>query len=99
MFCIIYTDKPDHLEVRMKNRPAHIEYVLSTGNILAGGPFTDDDGEVMTGSLIVLDTNSREEAENWAANDPYTKAGLFAHIEVRAWSHLIGGLADVTPKA
>ena len=99
MFCIIYTDKPDHVDVRMKNRPAHIEYALSAGGILMGGSFTDDTGEVMNGSLIVLDTDSREEAEAWAANDPYTKAGLFERIEVRAWKHLIGGLPDVTQKA
>jgi len=48
----------------------------------------------MIGSLIILDVDTREEAEAWAANDPYAKAGLFERTEIKAFKHLIGGLAD-----
>ncbi len=94
MFCLICKDKPDHVQLRMDNRPAHIEYVLSSGIVAAAGPFTDDDRETMIGTMMLLNVDSRAAAEDFAANDPYAKAGLFASVEVFPWKHLIGGLED-----
>jgi hypothetical protein len=39
----------------------------------------------MAGSLIVFESADLEAAKAWHANDPYVKAGLFAHSEVRPW--------------
>ena len=94
MYSILCFDKPDHLHLRLETRPAHIEYAMTAGKIAMGGPFLADDGETMIGSLIILDVVTREEAEAWAANDPYAKAGLFERTEIKAFKHLIGGLAD-----
>ena len=47
--------------------------------------FLNDDGSVGTGGIIILDTDDREEAELFAANDPYTKAGLFESVEITRW--------------
>ncbi len=94
MFCIICTDKPDSLELRMATRDAHIAYVVAAGaagEVAFGGPFVDDDG-AMVGTLVVLNVESRAEAEAWTANDPYQKAGLFEKTEVHGWQHLLGGL-------
>mgnify|MGYP005698168267 FL=1 len=43
----------------------------------------------MTGSLIILDVGNMEEAKDWAAHDPYTKAGLFQSVELIAWNKVI----------
>jgi uncharacterized protein YciI len=94
MYCIICKDKPEHVHVRMENRPAHIEYVLSSGLVAMAGPFTAEDKETMIGTLIVLNTQDLATAQDWAENDPYAKAGLFESVEVSAWKHLIGGLED-----
>ena len=32
-----------------------------------------------------IEADSRSGAETVAANDPYAKAGLFAHVEIKAW--------------
>ena len=53
------------------------------------GPFLDANG-AMCGSLIVLQVNSVAEAEAWAAEDAYTKADLFASVEIREWKKVIG---------
>ncbi len=85
-FVIYCLDKPDHLQVRMDNRPAHVEYLKAHADkIVAAGPMLTDDGEDMTGSTLLMEFNDRAEAEDWAANDPYAKAGLFASVDIRAW--------------
>jgi len=39
----------------------------------------------MAGSLIIFDAADIDAAKAWHADDPYVKAGLFAHSEVRPW--------------
>lgn len=97
MYCIICTDKPDHLAVRLENRPDHVAYLSGQAAVKAAGPFLAEDGETMIGSMVILDTDSRAAAQAFVDADPYTKAGLFAAVELRPWKHVIGGLAD--PKA
>ena len=55
-----------------------------------GAPYTNVDGSVMSGSMVVIDVADRETAETLVENDPYNKAGLFAQTEVRAWKWLLG---------
>jgi uncharacterized protein YciI len=86
LFALICTDKPGSLAVRKSNRPEHVAYLQRLGDRLAlAGPFTDEDGETPTGSLVVIEAASREAAEQIAAADPYAKAGLFASVEIRPW--------------
>ena len=57
------------------------------------GPFIkSDDGDTMIGTMLVLDVATRQEAQAFADNDPYNKAGLFEAVEIHPWKHLIGGL-------
>jgi uncharacterized protein YciI len=71
-----------------------VSYVLADPSVKTAGPFLADDGETMIGTLLILDVASRADAEAFATNDPYHKAGLFESVEVLPWKHLIGGLAD-----
>ncbi|MEL6550816.1 MAG: YciI family protein [Pseudomonadota bacterium] len=82
-------DKPGALHVRMENRPAHVEYLKSTPAVRMAGPLLDADG-AMAGSLIILEVNDFAEAEAFAANDPYAKAGLFESVRLDPWNKVIG---------
>lgn len=84
LFVVIATDKPDALALRMATREAHFAYARETGVIRIGGPFLDENGD-MRGSLIIFEATDLESARAWHAADPYVKAGLFAHSEVRPW--------------
>jgi len=84
LFVITAMDINDGGALRMATRAAHFEYARETGVIKLGGPFLDADGN-MIGSLIFIEAESIDAAKAWAANDPYAKAGLFAHSEVRPW--------------
>ncbi len=89
MFAIICTDKPGALETRMANREAHLAYVAETGIVELGGPFLDAEGN-MCGSLVILNVENQQEAEDWAAGDPYAKAGLFLKVRIEKWKKVIG---------
>jgi hypothetical protein len=88
LFTLICTDKADRLALRMENREAHLAYLRETGVVKEAGPFLNDEG-AMCGSLIVIEADSREGAEAWAASDPYAKAGLFAKVRIERWNRVI----------
>ncbi len=84
LFVVTAIDLENSLALRMATRAAHFAYARETGVIKLGGPFLNDKEE-MAGSLIVFEAADLEAARKWHANDPYVKAGLFAHSEVRPW--------------
>ena len=84
LFVLTALDKPDSHELRMATRGAHFDFARATGAVKLGGPFLASDGG-MIGSMIVFEAADFEAAKAWAANDPYAKAGLFAHSEIRPW--------------
>ena len=88
-YALICLDKPNALQTRVENRPAHLEHLQSTGVVEQAGPFIDAAGQ-MCGSLIILNVGTKAEAEAWAAADPYAKAGLFQSVMVQEWKRVIG---------
>jgi uncharacterized protein len=89
LIALIARDKPGTIQVRKNNRDAHLAYIESTGVVSQAGPLLDDAGE-MAGSLVILDVTDMAAANDWAANDPYAKAGLFAKFELITWKKVIG---------
>ena len=88
LIALIAKDKENHLETRKANRDAHLAYIRETGVVSQAGPLLDDAGQ-MCGSLVVLDVADMAAAQNWADNDPYAKAGLFATVELIQWNKVI----------
>lgn len=86
---LMATDKPDSLHVRMDARPKHVAYLKASDAVEQAGPFLSPDGE-MCGSLIILQVADMAEAEDFAANDPYAKAGLFESVVLQEWNRVIG---------
>ena len=89
-FLLICRDKPDSEAVRLAARPDHLAYVAGLGNtVVFAGPMLTDDGEHMTGSVLVIDVNDRAAAEAFATNDPYGKAGLFESVEIQRFRQVV----------
>lgn len=86
---LICIDKPGHLHIRQENRPAHLDHINSSGVVEMAGPFLTETGE-MAGSLVILNVPDLAAARDWAANDPYAKAGLFQSVDIREWKKVIG---------
>jgi uncharacterized protein YciI len=91
MFYVIRgTDVPNSLEKRKTARPAHVarlEQLRDAGRLLLAGPLPAIDAEDpgpagFTGSLIVAEFDSLDDARAWAQADPYVAAGVYASVEV-----------------
>ena len=79
-------DKPEHSSVRAANREAHLAYLASFGgSIMLAGPTLAEDGQTPNGSLIVIDLPDQASVDDFCANDPYAKAGLFQRVDVSLW--------------
>ena len=88
-FMIYCLDKPNHLEVRMANRPAHVEHLIKhERQLVTGGPLLSPDGETMIGSLLVVDMPDRAAVDAFLAADPYSKAGLFQSVTVTPYRNV-----------
>ena len=88
LIALIARDKAGALQTRKENRADHLAYIEATGVVAQAGPLIDD-GE-MAGSLVILDVDSMDDAQEWADNDPYAKAGLFSGVELVEWKKVIG---------
>jgi uncharacterized protein YciI len=85
-YVIQTVDKPGASQVRSATRPAHLEYLTARKDkLLAAGALIDDDGSGGHGGVLIIDTDDRAEAERFAADDPFTKAGLFQKVTITRW--------------
>jgi uncharacterized protein YciI len=97
LYAIRGTDVPDSLEKRKTARPAHLarlEQLRDAGRLLVSGPFPAIDAEDpgpagFTGSLIVAEFDSLEEARAWAEADPYVAAGVYAEVSVQPFRKVL----------
>lgn len=92
-FIIVNTDKDDGIELRAQTREVHLDYLRDHGKdvkLLMAGPTPSEDASRVTGSLIVVEADDIETVRDFAAADPYSKAGLFANVEVRPWNWTFG---------
>ena len=90
LFAITCIDKPNSLDLRLANRPPHLEYLNShLARIVIAGPLLDDAGEKPVGSLLVMEFDDTAGAEAFAAGDPYAKAGLFQSVSIRPYRKVL----------
>lgn len=88
LYAIICRDKPGALQTRLDTRAEHLAYIEKTGIVKMAGPFLEE-GQ-MVGSLVIVEADSLAAAQDWAAGDPYAKAGLFESASVSEWKKVIG---------
>ena len=92
MWYVIHaTDREDSLEARKAARPAHLERLqalVGQGRLLVAGPMPNidavDPGPAgFSGSTVIAEFDSLEDAQQWAASDPYVEAGVYDYVDVR----------------
>jgi len=90
-YAFICEDVPGSLELRKHNRPAHLarlEQLQDEGRLLLAGPFPSIDSEDpgpagYSGSLIIAEFDSLEEAREWGDAEPYLAAGVYSGMAVK----------------
>lgn len=91
LYLVNARDKPDSLTLRMKCRPAHLEWASQHADrIWMGGPVLSDDGKTSVGSTFLVEFETLEAAKTWAEGDPYAQAGLFATVDIVPYKWLLG---------
>ena len=96
-YAIISEDNVDSLPKRQQARPAHLARLhdlQNAGRLLLAGPFpaidSEDPGPAgFSGSLIVAEFNSLAAARDWADDDPYVHAGVYANVEVKPFKKVL----------
>ncbi|WP_428243763.1 YciI family protein [Gynuella sp.] len=96
-YAIISQDIDNSLEKRKSARPAHLarlEALKSEGRLLIAGPCpaidSDDPGEAgFTGSVVIAEFDSLEQARTWADADPYVEAGVYASVMVKPFKKVL----------
>lgn len=90
-YAIISQDVENSLGKRQSVRAAHLERLnalKNQGRLLVAGPHPAIDSEQpgdagFTGSLVVAEFGSLEEAQAWADTDPYIGAGVYEKVIVK----------------
>lgn len=97
LYAIISEDNPDSLSKRLAARPAHLErlqVLQNQGRLFLAGPHpavdTEAPGEAgFSGSLVVAEFDSLEQAQSWAAEDPYVDADVYANVTVKPFKKVL----------
>ena len=91
LYAIVADDVANSGEKRKAARPAHlkrIEQLVADGKVIVAGPFPAIDSPEpgpsgVTGSLIVAEFESLEDARAWIDADPYVTQGVFGKVSVK----------------
>lgn len=88
IFVFHLLDRQDAGDIRVKVRPEHKEYLAQKAEQIAfAGPLLSDDGQMMIGSVLVIEFDSRDAAEQWINNEPFTKAGLYQSMLIHPFKN------------
>ncbi len=96
-YAIMGEDAPASLDKRLAARPAHLERLhtlQAAGRLLLAGPFpaidsSDPGAAGFSGSLIVAEFDSLDDARTWADADPYVAAGVYAKVSVKPFKKVL----------
>lgn len=96
-YVINATDNEGSLERRLSVRARHLarlQDLQNQGRLLLAGPCpavdSNDPGPAgFSGSLIVAEFDSLEDAQSWADADPYAEAGVYAGVSVKPFRKVL----------
>ena len=97
LYAIISQDVENSLDKRLSVRPEHVDRLQTLkqqGRLILAGPHPAIDNEDpgpagFTGSLIVAEFESLEDAQSWANADPYIKAGVYENVVVKPFKKVL----------
>ena len=97
LYAIVGEDVEDSLKQRLAARPAHLErlhHLRDQGRLVLAGPTpaidSDDPGSAgFSGSVVIAEFGSLEEARAWADADPYVAAGVYRQVSVKPFKKVL----------
>lgn len=95
LYAILSEDVPDSLSLRQSARPAHLarlQELQSENRLIIAGPHPDgdtSDSTGFTGSLVIAEFASLQQAQAWADADPYVAAGVYRKVVVKPFKKVL----------
>lgn len=97
LYAIISEDIPNSLSKRLGARPSHVarlNTLRDEGRLILAGPHpaidSNEPGDAgFTGSLVVAEFTSQEDAIAWADADPYVAAGVYERVTVKPFKKVL----------
>ena len=92
LFVLSCTDREGTLEKRLATRPAHLarlQQLDAEGRLIVAGAMPKDPSNPQAGfygSTIIVDFDSREALDVWLQEEPFLKAGVYRHIDVKPFN-------------
>jgi uncharacterized protein YciI len=96
-YAVLSEDVENSLPSRLKARESHLarlKALAAEGRLLVAGPHpaidAEDPGSAgFTGSLVIVDFSSLDDAKAWANADPYLEAGVYASVSVKPFRRVL----------
>ncbi|CAD6874719.1 YciI family protein [Methylomonas fluvii] len=96
LYAIMAEDVVGSLSNRLAARPQHLQRLTvlqNQGRLVLAGPHPAIDSENpgdagFSGSLIVAEFASQQDAQDWADADPYISAGVYARVTVKPFKQV-----------
>lgn len=97
LYAIISRDTENSLDRRLTARAGHLQRLQElkeSGRLVLAGPHPAIDAPEpgpagFTGSLVVAEFYSLEDARQWADDDPYITAGVYAEVLVKPFKKVL----------
>ncbi|MBF0469827.1 MAG: YciI family protein [Gammaproteobacteria bacterium] len=97
LYLILGHDRPDSLAQRMAVRPEHLQrlqQLQEEGRLIIAGPTpavdSIDPGDAgFSGSVVIAEFASLQQAQQWADEDPYTTSGVFHQVVVKPFKRVL----------
>lgn len=97
LYAIIANDIENTLSKRLAARPDHLarlEILKNEGRLILAGPNpaidSNDPGDAgFTGSLVVAEFTTLQDAQEWADADPYIKAGVYDKVTIKPFKKVL----------
>jgi uncharacterized protein YciI len=96
-YAILSEDVEQSLEKRAGARSEHLarlQALVDEGRLLVAGPHPAVDGTEpgnagFTGSLVIAEFESLEQAQDWADDDPFVAAGVYRKVTVKPFKRVL----------
>jgi uncharacterized protein len=90
LFAIYMLDKKNAEDLRAQTGRAHGAYMAAhEDGMRMGGPLYAEDHKTMIGSVLIKEFADRSDAEEFVAEEPYNKAGLFETVLINPFGAFV----------
>ena len=93
LFAIIGHDVANSEAQRKITRPEHLARLQALDTeqrLVVAGPTPIEHGQsAMSGSIVIAEFESLDAAQTWAGAEPYLRDGVYSHVDIKPFIHVL----------